>query len=140
MQSKRPRETPTDLEHMENDELRRMGTSSTTNKRKSDQPEESTVREQRVDDVAMDQGPRDAGVSKMRMDEMLMEDVRAKGVALVRVKASDTRLKCTLHESGEVTENVSKSRVNPAVENFFAGQGFWNPTVGLKESTVVGAC
>ena len=29
VQSKRPRETPTDLEHMENDELRRMGTGST---------------------------------------------------------------------------------------------------------------
>ena len=52
MQSKKPREAPTDLEHMENDELRRMGTGSTTNKRKSDQPEESTVREQRDDDVA----------------------------------------------------------------------------------------
>ena len=34
VQSKRPRETPTDLEHMENDELRRMGTGSTANKRK----------------------------------------------------------------------------------------------------------
>ena len=61
VQSKRPRETPTDLEHMENDELRRMGTGSTANKRKSDQPEEATVKEQRVDDIAMDQGPRDAG-------------------------------------------------------------------------------
>ena len=43
VQSKRPRGTPTDLEHMENDELRRMGTGSTANKRQSDQPEESTV-------------------------------------------------------------------------------------------------
>ena len=41
VQSKRPRETPTDLEHMENDELRRMGTGSTANKRKSDQPQKS---------------------------------------------------------------------------------------------------
>ena len=60
---------------------------------------------------------------------MLMEDVRAKGVALVRVKASDTRLKCTLHESGEVTENVNKSRVNPAVENFYLDRVF-----GIRQS------
>ena len=40
---------PTDLEHMENDKLRRMGTGSTANKRTSDQPEEGTVKEQRVD-------------------------------------------------------------------------------------------
>ena len=39
---------------------------------KSDQPEESTVKEQRVDDVATYQRPRDAGVTNMRMDEMLM--------------------------------------------------------------------
>ena len=39
---------------------------------KSDQPEEATVKEQRVDDIVMDQGPRGAGVTKMRMDEMLM--------------------------------------------------------------------
>ena len=40
------------------------------------------------------------------------------GVALVRMKASETRLKCTVHESGEITETVNESRVNPAVENF----------------------
>ena len=51
VQSKRPRETPTNLEHVENDELRRMG----IGKRKSDQPEEATVKEQRVDDILMDQ-------------------------------------------------------------------------------------
>ena len=67
--SKRPRETPTDLEHMEDDELRRMGTGSTANKRKSDQPEEATAKEQRVDGIAMDQGPRGAGVTKMKMDK-----------------------------------------------------------------------
>ena len=44
--------------------------------------------------------------------------MRAKQVALVRVKASDTRLNCTLHESGEVTENVNESRVNPEVVIF----------------------
>ena len=59
VQLKRPRERPTDLKHMENDELRRMGTGNTATKRKSDQPEESTVKEQMVDDVAMDQGPRE---------------------------------------------------------------------------------
>ena len=67
VQSKMPRETPTNLEHVGNDELRRMGTCSTANMRKSDQPEKS------VDDIPMDQGPRDAGVTKMRMDEMLMD-------------------------------------------------------------------
>ena len=75
VQSKRPRGTPTGLEHMENDELRRMGTGSTANKRKSDQPEEATVKEQMVDDIVMDQGPRDAGVTKMRLDKMLMDQV-----------------------------------------------------------------
>ena len=77
VQSNRLRGTPADLEHMENDEMRRMGTSSTANKRKSDQPEEATVKEQRVDDIVMDQGPRDAGVTKMRMDKMLMDHVMA---------------------------------------------------------------
>ena len=62
---------------MENDELRRMETGSTANKRKSDQPEEAAVKEQRVDDIAVDQGPRDADVTKMRMDEMLMDQVMA---------------------------------------------------------------
>ena len=32
--------------------------------------------------------------------------------------SSDSRLKCTLHESGEVTENVNESRVQPGAENF----------------------
>ena len=31
------------------------------------------MKEQRVDDIVMDQGPRDAGVTKMRMGEMLMD-------------------------------------------------------------------
>ena len=62
--SRKGRETPADLEHMESDELRRMGTRSTADKRQSDQPEESTVKEQRVDDVEMHQGPRDAGATK----------------------------------------------------------------------------
>ena len=70
---------------MENDELRRMGTGNTANKRKSDQPEEATVKEQRVDDIAMDQGPRDAGVTKMRMDEMLMDQVMAVSCGASRV-------------------------------------------------------
>ena len=54
VQSKRLRETPTDLEHMDNDELQRMGTGSTANKRKSDQPEEATVKDHCVDDIVMD--------------------------------------------------------------------------------------
>ena len=85
MHSKRARERPTDLEDMENDELQRMGISSTANKRKNDQPEEATVKEQRVDDIAMDQGPRDAGVTKIRMDEMLMDQVMAVSSGTSRV-------------------------------------------------------
>ena len=69
---KAERETPTNLEHMENDELWRMRTGSSASNRKGDQPEEATVKEHRVDDIVMDQGPRDAGVTKMRMDEILM--------------------------------------------------------------------
>ena len=70
---------------MENDELQRMGTGSTANKRISDQPEEATVKAQRVDDIVMDQGPRDAGVTKMRMNEMLMEQVMAVSSGTSRV-------------------------------------------------------
>ena len=95
VQSKRPRETPTDLEHMENDELRRMGTSSTANKRKSDQPEEATEKEQRVDDIVMDQGPRDAGVTKMRMDEMLMDQVMAVSYGTSRVGVKEEKYEPT---------------------------------------------
>ena len=82
---KAERETPADLEHMENDELRRMGTGSAANTRKSDQPEEATVKEQRVDDIVMDQGPRDAGVTKMRMNEILMDRVMAVSSGISRV-------------------------------------------------------
>ena len=35
---------------------------------------------------------------------------------------------------------MNESRVNPADEKFLAGRIFWNPIVGLKESTAVGAC
>ena len=45
---------------MESDELQRMGTGSNTKKSKGDQPEELAVKDQRVGDVAMDQGPQDA--------------------------------------------------------------------------------
>ena len=62
---------------MKSDELQRMGTGSSANKRKSDQPEETTVKEQKVDDIAMDQEPQDARMTKMRVDEMLMDQVMA---------------------------------------------------------------
>ena len=91
VQSKRPRETPTNLEHMENDDLRRMGTGRTANKRKSDQPEEATVKEQRVDDIVMDQGPRDAGVTNMRMDEMPMDQVMAVSNGTSRVRVNEEK-------------------------------------------------
>ena len=70
----------------------------------------------------------------------MSDDKTCEPSQLVRMNASETRLNCTVHESGEVMDTVNESRVNPAVENFLAGQSFWNPTVGLKESTVVGAC
>ena len=47
------------------------------NKGKSDQPEEATVKEQRVDDIVMDQGTTRCGVTKMWMDEMLINQVMA---------------------------------------------------------------
>ena len=77
VQSKRPRETPADLEHMESDEQQRMGTGSSANETKSDQPEVATVKEQRVYDIAIDRGPQDASMTKMRMDEMLMDQAMA---------------------------------------------------------------
>ena len=49
--------------------------------------------------------------------------------ALVRMKASETRLKFTVHESGEVTETVNESRVNPAVENLLMDKVF-----GIRQS------
>ena len=58
---------------MESDELQRMGTGSSANKRKRDQPEEMAAREQRVEDAAIDQGPQDTSLTKVRMDEMLMD-------------------------------------------------------------------
>ena len=82
---KRPRETLTDLEHMESDELHRMGTGSRANQTKSDQPEEESVKEQRVEDVAMDQEPQDASLTKMRMDEMLMDQAMAVSCGTSRV-------------------------------------------------------
>ena len=47
VQSKRPRETLADLGHMESDELHRMETGSSANKRRSDQPEELAVKKNR---------------------------------------------------------------------------------------------
>ena len=39
---------PTNLEHMESDELQKMGTSRNANKRKGDQPEVLAAKEQRL--------------------------------------------------------------------------------------------
>ena len=53
------------------------------------------MKEHRVDDIVMDQGPRDAGVTKMRMDEMLMDQVMAvtsglhESVLTKKIRASD---------------------------------------------------
>ena len=58
---------------------------------KSDQPEEATVKEQRVDDIVMDQGPRDAGVTKLRMDEMLMDQVMAVSSGTSRVCVNEEK-------------------------------------------------
>ena len=35
------------------------------------------MKEQRVYDIAIDRGPQDASITKMRMDEMLMDQVMA---------------------------------------------------------------
>ena len=57
------------------------------------------------------------------------KDVRTKWDALVRVKGSK-RLKCTVHESGDVSWNVKESRVIqhlriPAGKNFWVWQSAW---------------
>ena len=91
VQSKRPRETLTDLEHIERDELQRVGTGSSANERKSNQPEETTVKEQRVDDIAMDQGPQDASMTQMKMDEMLVEQVMAVSCGSSRVCVNEEK-------------------------------------------------
>ena len=49
------------------------------------------MKEQRVDDIVMDQGPRDAGVTKMRMDEMLMDQVMAGLHASVLMRKSTSQ-------------------------------------------------
>ena len=43
------------------------------------------MKEQKVDDIAMNQGPRDAGVTNMKMDEMLMDQVMAVSCGTSRV-------------------------------------------------------
>ena len=82
VQTKRPRETLTDLEHMESEELKRMETGSSANKRKNDQPEGTTAKEQRVDDIAMDEGQQDAS---MKMVEMRMDQVMVVSCGISRV-------------------------------------------------------
>ena len=81
VQSKRPREAPADLEHMESDKLQRVGRSSSANKRKRDQPEETTV----------DEGPHDARMTKMKMDEMLMDQVMAVSCGSSRVCVNEEK-------------------------------------------------
>ena len=49
------------------------------------------MKEQRVDDIVMDQGPRDAGVTKMRMDEMLMDQVMAVSSGTSRVCVNEEK-------------------------------------------------
>ena len=68
-----------------------MGTGSRANKRKSDKPEETTVKEQRVDDIAMDEGPQDASMTKRRMDEMLMDQVMAVSCGTSRVCVNEEK-------------------------------------------------
>ena len=71
--------------------LQRMGTGCSAKKRQSDQPEETTVKEQRADDFAMDQGPQDASMTKMRMDEMLMDQVLAASCGTSRVCVNEEK-------------------------------------------------
>ena len=58
---------------------------------KTDQPEDATVKEQRVDDIAVGQGPQDAGMTKMRMDEMLMDQVMAVSCGTSRVCVNEEK-------------------------------------------------
>ena len=81
----------TNLERTESDEMQRMGTGSIMNKRHGSQPEELTPREPRVEDVAMDQGPQDASLTKARMDEMLIDQVMAVSSGTSRVCVNEEK-------------------------------------------------
>ena len=87
IQSKRPREMPTILEHMESDELQRMATGSNANKREG-------LPAKGAEEVRMDPGPQDAGVTEARMDEMLMDQIKWDFTRLCEggnVRASDNQ-------------------------------------------------
>ena len=49
------------------------------------------AKEQRVEDVAMDQGPQDASLTKMRMDAMLMEQVKAGSCGTSRICGNEEK-------------------------------------------------
>ena len=49
------------------------------------------AKEQRVEDVAMDQGPQDASLTKRRMDAMLMEQVMAGSCGTSRICANEEK-------------------------------------------------
>ena len=63
-----------------------------TKQEKNDQPEELAAKEQQqVEDVAMDQGPQDASLTKARMDEMLMDQVMAVSCGTSRVCVNEEK-------------------------------------------------
>ena len=86
----------TNFEHMESDELQKMGTGSNANKRESDQPEELAAKEPRVEDVAMDQGPQDASATKARrMHDMLINHFIAVSCGTSRVCVNEEKYKAS---------------------------------------------
>ena len=87
VQSKRPRETPTDLEHVENDELRRMGTGNTANKRKV-----ISQKRRRWDEMLMDQVMAVSnGTSRVCVNEEKYEPATIRGLPADFVKKGQAR-------------------------------------------------
>ena len=68
---------------------------ATQNKREGDQPEELAAKEQRFEDVTMDQRPQDVSVTKARMDEMLMDQVVAESCGTSRVHVNEEKYEPT---------------------------------------------
>ena len=91
-QPKRPREMTSILEDMERDDQQRMGTGSVANKRQSEQPEELTAKERKVENSPMDdQEPEHTSQTKARMDEMLMDQVMAVSCGTSRVCVNEEK-------------------------------------------------
>ena len=91
VQSKRPRERRLQISDTWKTMICGEWEQAALQTREKVQSEEVTVKEQRVDDIVMDQGPRDAGVTKARMDEMLMDQVMAVSNGTSRVCVNEEK-------------------------------------------------